>query len=76
MAGICEYNHRDTAEKWDSSSPFDNSNVASVCFGVAFEKVIYDQYHQISYGYEGNDTSIFQGIQTAQETQGNDYEPI
>jgi len=64
MASICENDYWKITERRYRTLPPDNSNNSPIHHGIAFVEMSDDQNDQISNGYQCNDTSIFERVQT------------
>ncbi|KAH8712776.1 hypothetical protein HC256_005950 [Beauveria bassiana] len=71
VACIGKYDDWQGAQCLDGASPFNNANVAGVSVGIS-SKVVDNQDDQVADGDEGDDASVFERVEAAQEAEGND----
>lgn len=75
MACKSEDDNRKAAQCRDRASPVNNANWASVRHGITLNKVVNDQDDQVGHGYQGCNTGVLEGVQSAQVGKRNHNQP-
>ena len=56
---ICEDDNRKALQDLNKTAPFDDSNRTSICHRIAFRKVVYYKYHEVSNRYQRDNAGVF-----------------
>lgn len=75
MACVCKDNDWESSQSGNGTSPLEDPDCSPVGHSVAFDEMRHDENDQVRNGEQGNDASVFERIQAAEEREWDDDEP-